>query len=173
MGRMRADGLAGRRARVVSQRLQIWVVGGRPLDCFGVNGGGLAKPLAGVVEEAELSAVAGQVVGNGPDARKEFQPGPELVVSLLGSLQFMQGERSMDPGFRALRTELDHPLRDHQTRLPLFGLGVQVPAQFEHIGMRAGQGRQVLQFQFSLSWIAQLQPALGGAQMKVVRMWQV
>ena len=78
----------------------------------------------------------------------------------------------MNPSVCPFRRELHDRSGDVHASGPLLGLGVNLPAEFEHVGMDAKLGRDLVQFLVGLQMIPKLQPALRGLQVKVVGMLQ-
>ena len=60
-----------------------------------------------------------------------------------------------------------------QRTLPFLGLGVDLPANLQNRRVSAILGSDVLQFLVGFEMIAQLEPALGGLQVKAVGWLQV
>src|ERR1035437_1871418 len=78
----------------------------------------------------------------------------------------------MNPRIRPVWVELDDRPGDVHARGPFGFLGVNVPANFQHIRMGAKLRGDTFQFIVGFQMIPKLQPALGGAEMVAVRYWK-
>jgi hypothetical protein len=90
-------------AEAVPKGREIGIVNGGALDCLFVYAHGVLEPFFAFFQLGKLGAVAGEIVGNGPELREFVRDGKQQVVRFLSALQFVQGEREGKPTFRLIR----------------------------------------------------------------------
>jgi hypothetical protein len=76
-------------------------------------------------------------------------------------VQFMQGVRTVDPGLRQIRSQFYDSLGNLHALLPLFGFGINLPANFQNIWVSPVLRRDLLQFLVCFEVVAQPDPASG------------
>jgi hypothetical protein len=84
-----------------------------------------------------LSAVAGEVVRDGPDFGEFVGGGQELVERLLRPFEFMQGECAVNPAVNIVGRNGEGNDSNVDAGISFFVGGINVPAHFEHRGMTA------------------------------------
>ena len=99
--------LARGAVNAVPERFQIWIVNPRPPDGVRVNRHGYVEPVLTFVQPPQLSAVAGEVVGDRPDLREFDRHGQQLIERLLRAFQLVQSKGALNPRFGPVRSEFD------------------------------------------------------------------
>ena len=85
-----------------------------------------------------------------------------MGISFLGALEGMERKGVVNPAGRTVGIAIDDRMADLHARLPMFVFGVDFPADFQHVGMDAEFGCDLVQLGIRLKIISEFQPALGG-----------
>lgn len=113
---------------------------------------------------AQPGAILRQVIRDGRVGLKIVYDRKQQVFGLQGAPQFVQGVGAVNSAEPALRRHRGQRRGDVQAGVPLPGVGINAPAELEHVGMGAVGGGDLLQLIVGIGVIAQTNPAIGRAQ---------
>jgi len=153
------------------ERFEVGIfLGALPDFCFLAELGGLAEPIAGDVEPAELAGVAGEVVRHHLIFWEAGEHGEEGIVGFLGVTGEVESVAEVDPAEGIVRHGFGELPAEDDTGRPILALGKNVPAQHEDGGMTLEPRGKLGELGFGGVGVTEFQPALSGLDVPRIRM---